>query len=675
MTTTITVPTPIDLTDQRLVIGDDGNDFIAKITKTQAAFETFSSGLGVTVSDMQALAAEQEQGAVQVAQDKQTVTTAANQVAQDKQTITTAANQVAQDKQTVTTAANQVAQDKQTVTTAKNEAVAAVSALPDGTVNDSIIATNSVWSSSKTVMELTRAVDVSLIAPPTVVDVGVYVISASAISRHEGGSIVSFEISWWNGQAESVPAVGGSAVVSHPVDQPVGGSVSVSVVAVDDLGNRSISAEVSAIVSANQPPVGAITINHASTVQTAGSFDVSLTGATDADGEDSAIRYEIVDLGGLSFSKTADIAAGELISVTAPDVTTDTDYTFRVRAVDQHGSASAEYSSTVTVQAAKVIGVKLVATGGSGGTWSHIDAAGNEISAPTVSWFNSHPVWGGIVDQVIDGQHMVKIPKFYYKRGTAGGRPAWWVSDQPFTGFKVFPAFLLSGQVVDQFWYGKYQASTASRKLLSVPGNRPAVNMDLGEFINYAFARNVGGVEGFRLIHYDMLLAIQWLYLVEHATFDSQTKTAAGRVEDINVTYVDHFSVVSASYRGITGLWGNIYQWLDGVKTNSNYIWRRSYDGAWQNTGFSVVSSYDVSPITFKISASQFLPDTYQSSTVGATLPDNVSWYQGTDKIEGYPVVGGFHRSRDQGGLWFIECSWYGNTVRDDIGSRLARIV
>src|SRR5690606_28840645 len=109
-----------------------------------------------------------------------------------------------------------------------------------------------------------------------------------------------------------------------------------------------------------------------------------------------------------------------------------------------------EWSSEVkfsTKQAfANVAGVALIATGGNGGTWSYVDDEGQPVAAPGSSFFNSHPVWGGIQDVMIDGQHMVKIPKFYIKRdtisgGAYNGKEGFWISDQPVAGYELHPAF------------------------------------------------------------------------------------------------------------------------------------------------------------------------------------------------------------------------------------------
>ena len=62
--------------------------------------------------------------------------------------------------------------------------------------------------------------------------------------------------------------------------------------------------------------------------------------------------------------------------------------------------------------------------------------------------------WSGITDVTVDGQAMVKIPKFYYKRGNAAtgskreGKTGWWVCDHAKAGYSVHPAFMKDGAEV-----------------------------------------------------------------------------------------------------------------------------------------------------------------------------------------------------------------------------------
>ncbi|MFN3495983.1 MAG: hypothetical protein ACK40L_15895, partial [Hydrogenophaga sp.] len=71
---------------------------------------------------------------------------------------------------------------------------------------------------------------------------------------------------------------------------------------------------------------------------------------------------------------------------------------------------------------------------------------------------------------------------------------------------QVHPAFIGAGGVeLDQIWVGKYQASSSGGKLQSVPGVAPRVSMDFPTARAEAYARNTGGVSGFRLLsHYDL---------------------------------------------------------------------------------------------------------------------------------------------------------------------------
>ncbi|MCD6006910.1 hypothetical protein [Halomonas sp. IOP_31] len=562
---------------------------------------------------------------------------------------------------------------------ARHWAEKAAGIVADGVIDDDRTVNNLAWSSEKIDSEIrtrmTRAVIQTLTPPPTAPDLGEWRIDASAVSRHSGGSVASFEVTWWDGTSESVAATGGSATLAKDVNLLVGDTVTATVYTLDDIGNASLPKTVTAEVVSNDAPSGPISISAPTQTGKNSDFQVSMSGATDADGD--SITYEITDAGTFAFAKTSGIAEGELVDVTAPDVTSDTDVTFSVVAVDDVGAQSATYSETVTVLAAQVIGVEMTATGGPGGTWNHVDEAGDAITSPTASWFNGHPVFGGISDVLVDGQDMVEVPKFYYKRGTsAAGNPAWWISDQPLTGFTVMPAFVLDGVEVAAFQYGKYQGSVdASNKLQSIPGVTPAVSTTLTDFLAYATNRNVNGVAGFRLHHYDMWLAIQWLYLIENATMDSQTATGEGHVNGSAALSVDDATVAQATYRGIVGLWGNVYQWMDGTRTLNSVIQRRSYNGSWTSTDESVPNGGSTQyPITFRATGDeQFVANTYSTSNdASATLPDYRRW---RESGEYYPIVGGYWAYGAYAGLWYLYCGNSASGSFSDVGARLARIV
>jgi hypothetical protein len=349
-----------------------------------------------------------------------------------------------------------------------------------------------------------------------------------------------------------------------------------------------------------------------------------------------------------------------------------------------------EWSSEVKITTKQVFayvsGVALITPGGDGGTWAYVDEDGNTVPDPGAAYFSTHPVWGGMQDVVVDGQYMVKIPKFYIRRATIGsgantGKEAWWISDQPVDGYVVHPAFKVGGSEVDQIYVGKYQASMDGSKLGSKPGVLPAVSNTLTEFQAAAAARNVSGVSGFGLWSVYHWSAIQWLYLVENATMDSQSETGQGRVSASSAANVDALDVAQATYRGIVGLWGNVWQWMDGLKTIGGVInlWDREGNQTWVNTGQTPPNMNNSTyPVTFMDANGSgydmddvFIGKTGPTSNSGATVPDYQYW---NNSAEYFPFVGG-NWSRGAGaGLWDVDCSYAASASYTGVGARLAKV-
>ncbi len=350
-----------------------------------------------------------------------------------------------------------------------------------------------------------------------------------------------------------------------------------------------------------------------------------------------------------------------------------------------------EYSPEVKITTkqvfANIVGVCCTATGGDGGTWVWVDEAGGTIAAPGSAYFAAHPVFGGMQDVTIDGQAMVKVPKFYYKReviasGVNAGKEAWWVSDQPVSGFEIHPAFRNAGADIDQIYVGKYQASSDGTKLKSVSGVLPAVSKSLTTFQTEAAARNTGGVTGFMLWSIFQWSAIQWLYLVENATMDSQEKTGMGRVSTSSAANVDAADVAQATYRGIVGLWGNVWQWMDGLKTvpTTGYInlWDRNGNKTWVDTGRKrAAADGTIYPTTFMDGVGAgfnyddvFIGDTGPTSNADATAPD----YQYFALGEYFPIVGGSWSNGLSAGLWNVSCGGAASDASTSVGARLAKV-
>ena len=346
--------------------------------------------------------------------------------------------------------------------------------------------------------------------------------------------------------------------------------------------------------------------------------------------------------------------------------------------------------ATTKRQFSPIIGLVQVATGGGAGMYQRID----ENFAPkstNAAFFNNHPIYSGIVQQVIDGQVMIRIPKFYFKAGTVpsgpyAGKAYWMISDQPAPGFSVHPAFIGAGGVeLDQIWVGKYQASASGGKLQSVPGVLPRVSMDFPTARAEAYARNTGGVSGFRLWSVYDLSAIQMLATIEMGGLDMQSLIGRGRVSQSSTANVDAGDVAQATWRGIVGLWGNVSQMVDGIKRSGGSWWRWRYNApgntttsdfttGYVNTGRSALttSGYPVTFDTTLLAAGIFVPATVNGAVFTGSTGDY--FYSNATTSDQVAYHGGHWGSGGYAGLFYLTVDNAPSNAFTDVGCRLAKV-
>jgi hypothetical protein len=363
-----------------------------------------------------------------------------------------------------------------------------------------------------------------------------------------------------------------------------------------------------------------------------------------------------------------------------------TQYVMRVRHTGTSLGAS-EWSSdiafTTKQQFAQIIGIVCTATGGGAGTWQRIDENFNAITT-TAATFNNHPTYAGVVAQTIDGQAMMKVPKYYLKTGTVpsgtyAGKRYWMVSDQPVSGFSVHPAFMNAGAQIDQFWVGKYQGTNdGGTKLGSVAGNTPLVSIDFPTMQTRANNRNTGGVTGFGLWNIYQLSAIQTLALIEIGGSDSQTLVGQGHVSGSSALAVDNATVAQATWRGIVGLWGNVWQMVDGLQTDASskfMVWDKNGNKTYKTSSLTAPTS-GTYPVTMATTTGTdydlgtvFTPETTNASAASATFPD--IFYSGASCVAyhgggwGYGAIAG---------LFFLDVANAASHSGSGIGGRLAKV-
>jgi hypothetical protein len=193
------------------------------------------------------------------------------------------------------------------------------------------------------------------------------------------------------------------------------------------------------------------------------------------------------------------------------------------------------------------------------------------------------------------GNVMVEIPKFYYRYSYASNTHSWEVSTVALPNFDVHPAFIKAGVEVDYRYMGAFEGYQTGSVLYSRAGVVPTTSTGRQDFRTYAEAAGTG----YHQQDFYLTSAVQLLYLIEYADFDSQAMIGTGNtaytvwdttecraktglsILDGNATDGSNTTVNTLlvdgsdtngedvfeymTYRGIENLYGSVYQWVDGI--------------------------------------------------------------------------------------------------------------
>lgn len=188
---------------------------------------------------------------------------------------------------------------------------------------------------------------------------------------------------------------------------------------------------------------------------------------------------------------------------------------------------------------------------------------------------NLYP-WNGIIRETVDGNEVVKIPKFWYKIEKTNSKLSIQIADAPRDGFNVSPAHRARGSYPEQdyVYIGRYHSDSNYK---STSGVIPVVN------ITRATARtNQAAIgSGYYQLDFSLWVTIWMLYLVEFANWNSQSMIGyncgnnsskentgstdtmpyhTGTMQTSKTTYG-----VGVQYRYIEDPWGNVLDWCDGI--------------------------------------------------------------------------------------------------------------
>ncbi len=173
-----------------------------------------------------------------------------------------------------------------------------------------------------------------------------------------------------------------------------------------------------------------------------------------------------------------------------------------------------------------------------------------------------------------NGDVMVEIPKFYYKRVKTGIVEEIWICGTKLPGYELHPLFIDNGKEVSKVFHSVYNASSFTDeadnkvKLQSITGVQPRARTTRANFRTYA--RNKGAIWGIEDI--SCVNALQLLYLVEYANTNSQAVLGSGAD---GLSYTQNHKALEETANGnsisIASTFKNVYKLGQRIEIGSSY--------------------------------------------------------------------------------------------------------
>ena len=357
------------------------------------------------------------------------------------------------------------------------------------------------------------------------------------------------------------------------------------------------------------------------------------------------------------------------------------------------GVSQQAYNEIVMGNANPICGIVCLQEGGGSGTWMQVNHDLQPVSLPK-PYFDAHPVYAGISSGrcIIDGQIMTRVPLVYSKfvtpeSGILKDKLVRLIAPGPGEGFAPMPAFTVpNGNPRPCFWLGTYAGTDdGGTKVGSLPGKMPLVNLNFNAMLTRCSARNVDGVEGFQMWDVYMLSVLQQLSAIEFGTTNMQTAIGRGRVDTSSANYVDEADVAQASWRGLVGLWGNVWQVVQGIRTDtSRYleVWARDGSRLYKATNIALPVFDGTNPafaVTFDHSYGDnfdlrdyFLPKTTSTTAALGSLGD--AYWGPSGGSGGVLYLGGDWSQAARAGLFCQNMHNAASYAAANIGCRLAKV-
>lgn len=184
------------------------------------------------------------------------------------------------------------------------------------------------------------------------------------------------------------------------------------------------------------------------------------------------------------------------------------------------------------------------------------------------------------------GDVMVAFPRRGVKIDTVGNILTISMTDDPDNADYKYYAHSRNTERKDKFYLGAYKSfKDSSNKLRSLSGKTITANQTIGTFRTQAQANGTG----YEQSGFYQLMFRQVMYLLKYKNLDSQTSIGKGHVNMSSATTTGNTNLYgmdseiiktsNPSYMtdgkhqvkafGLEDFWGNVYEWIDGMCTNS----------------------------------------------------------------------------------------------------------
>lgn len=286
--------------------------------------------------------------------------------------------------------------------------------------------------------------------------------------------------------------------------------------------------------------------------------------------------------------------------------------------------------------------------------------------------------------------------------GTAGNDamtvvPTWWLSitnDSSYIYIRFSNrqidssyhryASMFDGEDVGQFAVGCFPGYVTSSKLYSKTGNTPTVNTTIADFITYAHNRGTG----YDLFMGHHVIYLQALFTLLYRSTNCQTALGQGYVggsaiqSNTALSFSNDYGMAGStsttarmSFFWIHDLWGNVFQHIGGMKTNSSRQLMTIVDRL-ASVNESDFTLQDTSALSSNMSG--YISDVVGTSETGffpkvCSGSATTYWCDiGYAFASLFPLLGGNNRSGDYAGCFTM---YFSNSVTDTesgVGSRLS---